>query len=132
MTTNYLKKFVILVAILMQMPTVNAQPEYAVPVNLHRKYTPVINGNLKPSKVPARQNVPVNLFYDPDNCTLFFESEETQMVTYYIYDECELLQDSGTYAGNSYEVMLEGLFSGQYTIVIEVDGIAYQGIFIVE
>lgn len=132
MTKNYLKKFVILVAVIMHMPTISAMPENVIPVCLYRKHIPVINGTMKPSKAPVHQDVPIYISYDADNCLLFFESAENLVVSYYIYNEAGSILESETYAGNSHEVSLYNLCCGQYTIVVEVNNIAYQGVFVVE
>ena len=128
-----LRLLILLFAIMLQCPIMLANNTEGVEINLTQRTKPKQNGNVKPSKAPARRVViPVSAFLNETTRCMSISSTSGESAFYYIYDEegqevdCGIVTLSG---GAGTTINLGMLLDGEYTIEVIIDGVAYEGAF---
>lgn len=98
-----------------------------------RRHIP-IGGATKPSKAPGYMYAEIELTYDEYNNELHFYDENEDVVFFSIYNndgDC-FCQDTCDFDDeHSFSVSLN-LNAGQYTIIVQINGVDYFGAFYVE
>lgn len=95
---------------------------------------PPISGATKPSKAPGYMYAEIELTYDEYNNELHFYDENEDVVFFSIYNndgDC-ICQDTCDFDDeHSFSVSLNQN-AGQYTIIVQINGVDYFGAFYVE
>ena len=100
------------------------------PILLHLRKTPWNNGIPRPSKSEPEPTVSAYLNESSDSLLLYSSVEES--LTYYIYDEDELLVNNGNVSFSDQgeaSIYLGTLEEGTYIIFIVVNDAVYEGEF---
>ncbi len=130
---KYFKQLVIVFALTMQSSVVLADGE--TPVTLSPTDPPVINGNPKPSKAPAKHKKPnICAYMDEANKNIILYSPLDITATYYIYNEDGNEVNCGiiSFIGDGHDVINNAnLPFGEYTIFVTLNGVTYAGTFII-
>jgi len=128
-----LRLLILLFAIMLQCPIMLANNTEGVEINLTQRTKPKQNGNVKPSKAPARRVViPVSAFLNETTRCMSISSTSGESAFYYIYSEKGQEVSSGivTFSRDAGSAINLGmLLDGEYTIEVIIDGIAYEGTF---
>jgi hypothetical protein len=128
-----LRLFILLFAFMLQCPIMLANNAEGVEINLTQRTKPKQNGNIGPSRAPARRVIlPVSAFLNETARCMSVSSTSGGSAFYYIYNEEGQQVDSGivTFSGDAGSTISLGmLLDGEYTIEVVLDGVAYEGTF---
>lgn len=127
MITKKLKHLLISSMLLMLNTVCLANPADACQVILHKRTTPPINSILKPSKAPSFSQCPVNVYWDEENKQIIFINQDCLQTDYSIYDANNHLILEESFSVNQHSAHVESLDTGTYTILVECEGIIYEG-----
>lgn len=122
-----LKIVAAILAILSFPPSMYADGDKQTPVPTHRRNPPKLDGNMKPHKAPGHQTPPVQIYYDTESGELIIENEGEISGSYYIENEQGVIVWSSVFSESYHVDCLNSLSPGQYLLVIECDGIAFEG-----
>lgn len=127
MLNKHLKIVATILAILSFPPSMNADGDKQTPVPTHRRIPPKLDGNMKPHKAPGLQTSPVQIYYDTESGELIIENPGEISGSYYIENEQGVVVWSSVFSESYHADCLNSLSPGQYLLVIECDGVAYEG-----
>jgi len=128
-----LQCFILLFTFIVQCPIMVAKDIESVEIVLNQRTKPKQNGNPGPLKAPARRVVvPINAFLNESNRCISVSSTSGESAYYYVYDEDEREVNSGfvSFSEDGYATINLGmLLDGEYTIIVILDGVSYEGAF---
>lgn len=131
---KYFKLFIFIIVFTTQCPIMLAQGSESTQVFLAPRPKPKQGGFTKPSKSPDRHPfVPISIFLDETSRNMTVYSSSHNSISYYVYDQDEHEVSSGVLTlleNESTTLSLEMLLDGAYSILIDIDGIIYEGNFL--
>ncbi len=123
------KFWVILFVLLTQYSIAWAE---GVEIYLYPRPKPKQEGNVGPTKAPARCRVPMHAFFDEDNSKIIINDSYNGLFGYCIYDENGVIVLQGTLDFGLCDTLyidISGFYCGEYSIVISHNNITYIGSF---
>lgn len=131
--TKKIEFLAVLLAFVMQSMTMWSATLDVSPVYLfYYRNTPKLDGNPKPSKAPANNNLSLSIFFEEDNRLLIIYAPLGTTYNYYICDENEEIISQGTLdfcSSDNLIVDLGACQSGTYNLFVVYNGCTYSGIF---
>ncbi len=127
MFTHHFKTLTIVLVLILHSSVASAVSSDSIPVNLHRKVTPVLGSNLKPHRAPSNNTPSINVYFVESSCSLVFEGLEPATVSYMLYNNLGQIVAQGDFVGLYSCADVSDIIAGEYELVVNVDGIDYAG-----